>query len=601
MNKTRLGYTVAGILLVAVLGFLVAMTRAVNFDANSEIVSTLRDLKQLDAEWNVDVLRSKTGLSNSYDPVSSPLPLIESLDNQLQNKTRSFWADSTDASIHLKPLLDAYRKSMDTKIALIESFKSQNAILRNSSRFLPVAASDLVGAVRAEQRAENKTQIEQSLNTLLTDAMSYALTPEAGLRERIETGSQALQQQVQGMSQGVQEYADTLAAHVRTILRQQQVGDRLLGELAAVPVAASIDKLADAYAQEYNEQLQTQQQYAQALMVYSALLLLLLGYIGWRLFSSYRLLNSTYSQLQKSNSELKESQMYLVQSEKMSALGQMVAGIAHEINTPLAYVKGTIDVLAEQLAPVKALAQGCQQFSMALRKPAGERDNASANAQLRDVEELSNGLIRDGVLEDMDMLLKDGVHGIEQISEIVLNLKNFSRLDRARVSEFSVQEGLQSTLVLARNILKNNVEVRQEFEDVPKIRCSPSQINQVFLNLISNAAQAMEGRTEKGVITLRTLPEGDDMVRIEIQDNGSGIPKEVLPKIFDPFFTTKAIGKGSGMGLSISFKIIEQHGGKLLVDSEPDCGTLFSIVLPITAKEEPAVLMDSKLDMLVAA
>jgi signal transduction histidine kinase len=288
----------------------------------------------------------------------------------------------------------------------------------------------------------------------------------------------------------------------------------------------------------------------------------------------------------------------MVQTEKMSALGQMVAGIAHEINTPLAYVKGTIDVLAEQLAPVKDLAQRCQQFISAMRQPAQSRDNAAVKLQLLGVEEISRNLIEAGLLEDMDTLLKDGVHGIDQISEIVINLKNFSRLDRARVTEFSLQEGLNSTLLLARNLLKNTVEIRQEHQDVPKIQCSPSQINQVFLNIISNAAQAMAERAGKGVITLRTMREGSDMVRVEIQDNGSGIPKDVLPRIFDPFFTTKPIGKGTGMGLSISYKIIQQHGGMILVDSEQGAGTVFSILLPIRALVQAAIESD---DMLLVA
>ena len=234
------------------------------------------------------------------------------------------------------------------------------------------------------------------------------------------------------MPEAVRERANTLVAHVNTILKQQQIGDGLLGELAVLPVASTIDALAEGYAQAHDQRLQTQQKYAQALMVYSVLLLLLLGYIGWRLFKSYRLLNSTHSALQKSNAELKESQVYMVQSEKMSALGQMVAGIAHEINTPLAYVKGTIDVLAEQLMPVKKLALRCQQFTESMRIPAGERDNTATKGQLLEVEELSNDLIKEGVLTDVETMLKDGVHGIEQISEIVLNLKNFSRLDRAR-------------------------------------------------------------------------------------------------------------------------------------------------------------------------
>ncbi|NMM07001.1 MAG: two-component sensor histidine kinase [Polaromonas sp.] len=580
------------------LGFLIVMTRSVGFGANNEIVAALRQLKQIDAEWNVDVLRSKTGLNNSYDPVASPLPLIEALAVQLQNKSEVMGA-SAESSKRLQPLLAAYEKAMGQKIALIENFKSQNAILRNSSRFLPVAAADLIEAVRAGSTAPaSKAQVEESLNTLLTNTMTYALTPETALKERIEAGSRELKQQVQGFPDDVRERADTLAAHVATILKQQQIGNRLLGELAALPVVNAIDALGDAHAQEHEKLLVSQQKYGQVLVAYSVLLLLLIAYIGWRLFKSYRLLNATHAALQKSNAELKESQVYMVQTEKMSALGQMVAGIAHEINTPLAYVKGTIDVLAEQLAPVKELAQRCQQFVSAMRLPAQERDNAAVKLQLLGVETVSRNLIEAGVLEDMNTLLKDGVHGIDQISEIVLNLKNFSRLDRARVTEFSLQEGLNSTLLLARNLLKNTVEIRQEHLDVPKIQCSPSQINQVFLNIISNAAQAMADRAEKGVITLRTMREGDEMVRVEIQDNGSGIPKDVLPRIFDPFFTTKPIGKGTGMGLSISYKIIQQHGGMILVDSEQGVGTVFSILLPIRALEQSAVESD---DLLLVA
>ena len=181
MYKTRIGYAFAALALIAVLGFLVVMTRSVGFDANNEIVAALRQLKQIDAEWNVDVLRSKTGLNNSYDPVASPLPLIEALAVQLQKKSEVM-GPGAESNKRLQPLLLAYEKSMGQKIALIENFKSQNAILRNSSRFLPVAAADLIEAVRAGSTAPaSKAQVEESLNTLLTNTMTYALTPETAL------------------------------------------------------------------------------------------------------------------------------------------------------------------------------------------------------------------------------------------------------------------------------------------------------------------------------------------------------------------------------------------------------------------------------------
>jgi signal transduction histidine kinase len=186
------------------------------------------------------------------------------------------------------------------------------------------------------------------------------------------------------------------------------------------------------------------------------------------------------------------------------------------------------------------------------------------------------------VLDELQTLLKDGLYGITQISEIVINLKNFSRLDRSMMASFNLNEGLESTLLLARHELKNHT-VKKSFGDIPPVTCSPSQINQVFLNLINNAAQAIE--SGRGVIALTTRRHDADHVAVEVQDNGKGIPPEILPKIFDPFFTTKDVGKGTGLGLSIVYKIVEQHGGQISVDSAPGVGTKFTVVLPLTPPE----------------
>jgi signal transduction histidine kinase len=270
-----------------------------------------------------------------------------------------------------------------------------------------------------------------------------------------------------------------------------------------------------------------------------------------------------------------------------------VAGIAHEINTPLAYVKGIFGVLSEQLHSIEHLALSSQNFSHLIRSP--KRDNVALNSALIELEVDVKNVLDDKLVQEMATLLKDGVYGIEKISEIVLNLKNFSRLDRSKISDFSLSAGLDSTLQLANHLIKDQVIIKKEYGVVPNITCSPSQINQVFLNIITNAIQAMPVRSEDNIITLRIVMESDDMVRVEIQDNGDGIPKEVLPKIFDPFFTTKAIGKGSGMGLSISYKIIQEHGGKILVDTEAGVGTIFSIMLPVNFvhTETSAVIDDA--------
>ena len=589
-DKTRIAYAIGAAALITVLGVLFAKTRAVDFDAHNEILATMRELKQIDAEWNVDVLRAKTGLASNYDRVASPLPLITTLEGALSDKTGRFWQERAESNARLTPLIEGYRKLMDRKVAAIERFKSQNSILRNSSRFLPIAATDLVEATRASGVAPAlQSDIEQTLNSLLADTMTYSLAPDASLRERVDAAAQRLEQLTVPLAADARERGQTLAAHVATVLKQQDSGAALLGQLAALPTAKAIDELSDVHAKEHEALLSSQQVYRQALFAYAAVLLALLAFAGSRLYRNYALLNRTNDVLHKTNLELKESQVHLVQAEKMSALGQMVAGIAHEINTPLAYVKGTFSVLDEQLSPMQDLAEGVDRFLQKMRAPV--RDNVALNDELRGVERSTRAVVGQGLLEETSKLLRDGIHGIEQISEIVLNLKNFSRLDRAKVAEFSVEAGLDSTLLLARNLLKNKVEVRKDFGAVPVITGSPSQINQVFLNIISNAVHAMPERSEPNIITLRTAREGGDMVCVEIQDNGSGIPREVLPKIFDPFFTTKPIGQGTGMGLSISYKIIQEHGGKILVDSEPGLGTVFTILLPIKpVQAAPAVI-----------
>jgi signal transduction histidine kinase len=195
-------------------------------------------------------------------------------------------------------------------------------------------------------------------------------------------------------------------------------------------------------------------------------------------------------------------------------------------------------------------------------------------------------LRRDNAIEELPKLVRDGQYGIGQIAEIVSNLRNFSRLDRKKVDRFSVAEGLESTLSIARHLLKT-IEVTKNFGDVPPITCSPSQLNQVFLNLVTNAAQATEGR--KGEISITTRAPDPEHVEIIVADNGRGIPADALPKIFDPFFTTKEVGKGTGLGLSIAYRIVEAHGGQISVDSKVGTGTRFVVRLPVHPPEQAAL------------
>ncbi len=266
--------------------------------------------------------------------------------------------------------------------------------------------------------------------------------------------------------------------------------------------------------------------------------------------------------------DLKDTQTQLVQSEKMASLGQLVAGVAHELNNPISYVYANMRELENYN-------RGVQHLLNVLRE-----NLASGNLQ-ENVAEVVRNLKKnydlDFIMEDIDSLITESIEGSQRVKKVVQNLRNFSRLDEAEFKEVDIHEGIESTLLLLNNELKNRVEIHRNYGKLPPVYCNPGNINQVFMNLLLNASQAIETRGNIWITTQQL----DDRIKIEIRDDGKGIPQKALNKIFDPFFTTKPVGKGTGLGLSISYKIIENHGGQISVKSEEGKGTTFTIILPV--------------------
>ncbi|MGB1255962.1 MAG: DAHL domain-containing protein [Thiolinea sp.] len=602
-------------ILAGILAYLYTQSQSINSEAYNRVNDNLRSLKQLDAEWNVDVLRSKVGSNQHYDPLTSPQTLIRSLQDDIGTLTGKL-----DQNANILPTVNEFQQAIDEKLNLVEDFKSQHAIFKNSLGFLPTAVEQLqtdINTALSELDAQ-KTQAERqripqtpasdellgTLNTeiqelqtlkthsseILTELLKYNLTPDPTLKSRIKTQLTQLENSAKNHEQKLAEQITILLNHSRKVLQQRDIEGDILRNLDEIPTATLNDKLNQLVSENFEQKLETQNTFRRYLTIYAGVLLLLLMYAAFRLLRAFRELQSANenleqhvaertSDLHRALSNLQESQAQLVQSEKMASLGQMVAGITHEINTPLAYVKSGLDITRMRLGELGELVTACGTLNRTLSD-----ENASDEAihsQLQQIGELTEVLEENETMNETSDLLTDGIHGMDQISDIITNLKNFSRMDRAKVSAFNVNEGLESTLKIAKNIVKHK-SIMKNYDDVRTITCSPSSINQVFLNLITNAAQATD---EDGEILLITT-QLEDAIKIEVRDNGKGIPGDVIDQIFDPFFTTKAIGQGTGLGLSIVQRIIREHNGSITVDSEEGVGTCFTVILPQNAIQE---------------
>jgi two-component system NtrC family sensor kinase len=288
-------------------------------------------------------------------------------------------------------------------------------------------------------------------------------------------------------------------------------------------------------------------------------------------------MRASADELDQAYSRLKSSQTALVQSEKMASLGQMVAGVAHEINTPLGYVQNNVAMGQELFGHVQTMIGHYEKLMDSLLDE--QADEEVIASQMQQLAEMRGEMDAGGMLGEMKGLMEDSMYGLGQISELVLNLKDFSRMDAAATDTVNLNDCIESALNIGRNVLKHKVEVVRELGVLPPISCAPSQLNQVFLNLFTNAAHAIEGT---GRLTISTRHEGNN-VHVSVQDTGKGIPEENLKRIFDPFFTTKPIGEGTGLGLAITFQIIQQHSGEIHVTSRVGEGTCFHIRLPVTS------------------
>jgi len=281
------------------------------------------------------------------------------------------------------------------------------------------------------------------------------------------------------------------------------------------------------------------------------------------------------AELNKALRDLQNTQSQLLQSEKLASIGQLAAGVAHEINNPVGFVKSNLGTMNEYMEDLMKLVDHYKILEATLGKEKDIRGDGALQKALENIQKAKDEIDLSFILDDFKNVIDESFEGMARVSKIVSDLKDFAHVDKAELEHADINKGIESTLNVVWNELKYKARVIKDLGNIPLVKCYPQRMNQVFVNILINAAQAIEDR---GEIRITTRADNGH-VEIRISDTGKGIPPDVLPKIFDPFFTTKGVGKGTGLGLSMAYNIIQRHKGTIDVDSEVGKGTTFIIRL----------------------
>ncbi len=289
--------------------------------------------------------------------------------------------------------------------------------------------------------------------------------------------------------------------------------------------------------------------------------------IGEQFNNMMHVLELKNKELENAYAEVKSTQTRILQQEKMASIGQLAAGVAHEINNPMGFISSNLGTLGRYAAKLAGF----------IRELTGIAERSGGEAQLSGLKEKRRQLKIDYILEDIEPLINESLEGADRVKTIVQNLKTFSRIDEAACKPADINDCIESTLSIIWNELKYNTVIRKDYGELPLTRCHPQQLNQVFMNLLVNAGQAIESH---GDIVIKTW-SSEGLIHVSISDTGKGIPPDKFSKIFEPFYTTKEVGKGTGLGLSITYEIVKKHNGDITVDSEVGKGTTFTIKIPV--------------------
>lgn len=586
------------LVLVSILAFLYARTREHDVTGYFENVALLRQLKQLDSRWELDVLKSRMGLNTNYDSLVDPLADL----NQLREKLDAVVSTQQHAAAAtLAAANEAFQTSVREKTRLIEHFKSQNSVLRNSLVFLPTAADDALKAMKNAGGTSGLRGAAVVTNKVLLDSMVYSQAPSDEKAAGIQTELDGLAAASDTLPAEAVESLDIFSAHVRTVLREQPVVNGLLNSIAAVPVSARVDDLDRLLSDEQRQNGLQAAKYRRYLLVFAIALAALLLYAAGGLIRSHAVINRVNRELQTINStleqrvlertgELREAQDELVSTARRAGMAEIANNVLHNVGNVLNSVNTSAGVVTRLVrdSKVQWLAKAVQLMN----------DNAADLATFLAQDEKGralpgymNKLAAALTVEQENMRAELGslTRSVDHIKDIVATQQSYSGASSV-IEAVQVQDLLEDALrINATELVAHQVATAKEYSDTPALLLDKHLVLQILVNLIRNASQAMG--LAAGVphrMTLRMSVAGDALsprLQIRIADDGEGIALHNLPRLFEHGFTTRS--KGHGFGLHSCALAAKEMGGTLTAHSDgPGQGAAFVLELPARLAQE---------------
>lgn len=570
-----------------------------DYDASSYAgnVALLRQIKELDATWELDVMKSRMGMNQNYDALVATQRALEELPQELRLPPLRQGDAAAEA---LASTVAALQRELAGKAAMIELFKSHNAVLRNSLAYLPAATGDIVEQGASGAGHGGLRQAGVAANKVLLATLVHNENASDETLFDMELALAVLSAATRGAPPPLAQRLELLGVHARTVLREQRAVRDLLAAIVAAPVELHLDRIGDLLSARQQSDTVQMQRHRLYLLLLSAALAALLLYAALRLVRSHAIIQRVNQQLRQANegleaavrertgellrangqlqteiAERKQLEGRLVQSEKLASVGQLAAGVAHEINNPLAFLAANAAMLERYLERMFDMLAAYEEAELAM---AGSAEVAARLKEKRERLELAY------LREDIPAMLDESREGMGRVSKIVLALKEFASSAAQQRWELADLHGcIDAALHSVAAEVDKAAVVDKQYGAPLTLECMPAQLNQVVVNLLLNAGQAMGER--RGRITLRT-GSADGQAWFEVADDGCGMAAELLPRIFDPFFTTKDIGQGTGLGLALTYGIVQQHQGRIDVQSEPGKGSIFRVALPLRRSGE---------------